>query len=80
MTSSAVAVPGVAVVGGTGLGAVVAASCAITILAQKSSTLAAVKNLFIGNCLENWGFEIERFDCLTNPEGNMENNGLHEAL
>jgi hypothetical protein len=51
MTSSAVAA-GVAVVEGTGLGAVVAASCAITILAQKSSTLAAVKNLFIGNCLE----------------------------
>jgi hypothetical protein len=31
-----------------GLGAVVAASCAITIRAQKNSTLAGVKNLFIG--------------------------------
>jgi len=57
MTSSAVAVPGVAVVDGVGLGAVETASCAIAMLAPKSSAVAVVKTFFI-EIFEKWIFQV----------------------
>ena len=61
------AVTGVAAVDGVGLGAAATTFCAMTMLAPKSSAVAAIKTFFIGIVLEKLSFEIEWFDCLTNP-------------
>ena len=52
---------------GVGLGAAATTFCAMTMLAPKSSAAAAIKTFFIGIVLEKLSFEIEWFDCLTNP-------------
>ena len=55
-TCSAVAVPGVAVVDGVGLGDAEMASCAITMLALQSIATDAIRNFFI-EIFSKWIFQ-----------------------